>query len=51
MKFLITVATYYPLADGVQMVTQYTAEELVRLGHEVTIITSTLKREEISRNA
>lgn len=46
MKFLITVATYYPLADGVQMVTQYTAEELVRLGHEVTIITSTLKREE-----
>lgn len=44
MKFLITVATYYPLADGVQMVTQYTAEELVRLGHEVTVITGVLKR-------
>lgn len=40
MKFLFTVATYYPCADGVQMVTQYTAEELVKRGHEVTVITS-----------
>lgn len=44
MKFLFTVATYYPLADGVQMVTQYTAEELVKMGHEVTVITSTHNR-------
>ena len=44
MKFLFTVATYYPLTDGVQMVTQYTAEELVRIGHEVTVITSTHNR-------
>ncbi|WP_418667979.1 glycosyltransferase family 4 protein [Allofournierella sp.] len=40
MKILIGVATYYPCVDGVQNVTQYQAEGLVKLGHEVTIITS-----------
>lgn len=49
MKFLFTVATYYPLTDGVQMVTQYTAEELVRIGHEVTVITSTHRRTSFER--
>ena len=44
MKFLITVASYYPVSGGVQMVTQYTAEELVKRGHKVTIITSNSDR-------
>ena len=40
MKILITTASYYPHLDGVQKVTQYQAEGLVKLGHEVTVITS-----------
>ena len=44
MRFLFTVASYYPVAGGVQMVTQYTAEELVKMGHEVTIIVSNYDR-------
>ncbi|MBZ1518986.1 glycosyltransferase family 4 protein [Leuconostoc mesenteroides] len=39
MKIIITVNTYYPLTDGVQFVTQYHAEGLVKLGHEVTVVT------------
>lgn len=39
MKIVITVNTYYPLKDGVQLVTQYHAENLARKGHEVTVIT------------
>ena len=37
MKLLFITRTYYPLKDGIQAVTQYTAEELVKLGHEVTV--------------
>lgn len=40
MRILFTVASYYPTPGGVQMVTQYTAEELVKYGHEVTVLTS-----------
>lgn len=40
MRFLFTVASYFPSKGGVQMVTQYTAEQLVDFGHEVTIIVS-----------
>ncbi len=40
MKVLITVANYYPLKDGVQNVTQYLAEGLVRSGHSVTVVTA-----------
>lgn len=43
MKVTITVATYWPRLDGVQMVTQYHAEELVKKGHDVTVITSKIK--------
>lgn len=39
MKIIITVNTYYPLTDGVQSVTQYHAEGLLKLGHEVTVVT------------
>lgn len=42
MKITITVATYWPRRDGVQMVTQYHAEELVKKGHDITVITSKL---------
>lgn len=44
MKILFTVASYYPVPGGVQMVTQYTAEGLVKLGHKVIVITSTFDR-------
>lgn len=40
MKVIITSSTYYPLTDGVQSVTQYQAEGLVKLGHDVTVITT-----------
>lgn len=43
MKITLTVATYWPRLDGVQMVTQYHAEELAKKGHEVTVITSKVK--------
>ena len=39
MNILFTVNTYYPLKDGVQFVTQYHAENLVKLGHDVTVVT------------
>lgn len=40
MKFIFTVATYYPSVDGVQMVTQNIAEALVNRGHEVEVVVS-----------
>lgn len=40
MKILITTATYWPRTDGVQMVTQYQAEGLAKLSHDVTVVTS-----------
>lgn len=40
MKILFCVFTYYPNKDGVQMVTQYQAEGLSKLGNDVTVITS-----------
>ena len=40
MDVLFTVATYYPLKDGVQNVTQYMAEGLANLGHSVTVVTT-----------
>ena len=40
MRIVITVDTYYPDSNGVQNVTQYQAEGLVDLGHNVTIVTS-----------
>ncbi|MGF0061448.1 glycosyltransferase family 4 protein [Limosilactobacillus reuteri] len=39
MKIIFTVNTYYPLTDGVQAVTEYEAEGLAKLGHDVTVIT------------
>lgn len=39
MKITFTALTYYPNKDGVQMVTQYMAEGLVQMGHDVTVIT------------
>ena len=38
-KIMILVATYYPLQDGVQVVTQYIAEGLAQK-HEVLVVTS-----------
>lgn len=40
MKVLITVSTYYPRKDGVQNVTEYLAEGLVKKGHQVTVVTT-----------
>lgn len=41
MNVLMMVYTYYPYIDGMQKVTQYQAEGLVKRGHNVTIITTT----------
>ena len=38
MNILFTVHTYCPEKNGVQMVTQYLAEGLVKLGHKVTVV-------------
>lgn len=43
MRIIFVVDTYYPRQDGVQAVTQYLAEGLVRKGHELLIITSLKK--------
>lgn len=43
MKILFCVFTYYPNKDGVQTVTQYQAEGLAKLGHDITVITSNHK--------
>lgn len=40
MNVLFTVNTYYPLKDGVQLVTEYLAEGLVDRGHNVTVVTT-----------
>lgn len=45
MKIVFTVHTYYPNKDGVQYVTQYLAEGLAELGHDITVITSWKKKE------
>lgn len=39
MRILICAFTYYPAVDGVQNVTEYQAEGLAALGHEVTVLT------------
>ena len=40
MRILFSTFSYYPNKDGVQTVTQYQAEGLAKLGHNVTVITS-----------
>lgn len=40
MKILHTVESYYPSVGGMQEVVKQISEELVRLGHEVTVATS-----------
>lgn len=46
MKIIITVASYYPDKNGVQAVTQYQAEGLVKKGHEVIVITKLIEGRE-----
>lgn len=41
MKILITSFTYNPETSGVSIVTQYIAEGLCKLGHDVTVVTRT----------
>lgn len=47
MNFVITVHTYWPRKDGVQYVTQYLAEGLVKNGHQVTVITSQSQKKQV----
>ena len=49
MRVLIIVASYYPHFDGVQKVTQYQAEWLVKLGHQVTVLTSDRRGEYVKQ--
>ena len=39
MKILFTCFRYWPTKGGVQVVTQYLAEELVKMGNDVTVVT------------
>ncbi len=39
MNILITTNTYYPLKDGISIVSQYLGEGLVERGHNVTVFT------------
>lgn len=41
MRILITTPSYYPETNGVQNITERQAEGLVKLGHDVTLITGT----------
>ncbi len=50
MKIIITVHTYWPHNNGVQFVTQYLAEGLVKKGHEVLVITNLKQQENLSEN-
>lgn len=45
MKILITVGTFFPRMDGVQAVTEYLALGLIKKGHQVTIVTSSVPGE------
>lgn len=40
MNILVTCHSYYPNNDGVQFVTQYLCEGLVKKGHSVTVVTN-----------
>lgn len=41
MKILMTSEFFYPHIGGIETVTEYLADEFVRMGHEVKIITTT----------
>lgn len=43
MKVIVTCHSYYPNNDGVQFVTQYLCEGLVKKGHEVQVVTNYYK--------
>ena len=46
MNILITTFSYYPAVNGIQNVSQYQAEDLVNLGHNVNLITSYVNGDE-----
>jgi glycosyltransferase involved in cell wall biosynthesis len=48
MNIIITVNSYEPLKDGVQSVTKYHAEGLIKRGHKVTVITRKIDNEPIT---
>lgn len=43
MKILMTSEFFYPHIGGIETVTEYLADEFVRMGHEVKIITTTVE--------
>lgn len=47
MKILLTCHSYYPNNDGVQFVTQYLCEGLVKKGHEVQVVTNYYKNRDM----
>ena len=50
MKIGIVTQSYYPKPGGVTEVVHYTAKELRRLGHDVTIITTRYDGRRIKEN-
>lgn len=49
MNIIVTCHSYYPNHDGVQFVTQYLCEGLVKKGHNVTVVTNYRKDRNMSR--
>lgn len=49
MKIIVTCHSYYPNNDGVQFVTQYLCEGLVKKGHSVTVITNYYQNRNMSK--
>lgn len=43
MKILMTSEFFYPHIGGIETVTEYLADEFVRMGHEVQVITTTVE--------
>lgn len=41
MNILMTSVFFYPHIGGIETVTEYLADEFVRLGHDVTVVTTT----------
>jgi len=41
MKILVSTRAFLPMIGGLELVTAHLAEELARLGHEVTVLTTT----------
>ncbi|MEM2512592.1 MAG: glycosyltransferase, partial [Ignisphaera sp.] len=49
MRIVHVVHSYFPRVGGIERAVQYLAEEQVKLGHEVTVITSDVGLDNIAK--